>query len=78
MQVPEPERPHMPNSFGFSISTVALLWIWLPGPVARFGRGNHAAGLKFGDCLTYALPDVAREPQLFKGIDFTLTDVQVA
>lgn len=44
----------------------------------RFGKGNHAAGLNFGDCFAYALSDVAREPLLFKGKDFALTDVQVA
>lgn len=44
----------------------------------RFGKGNHAAGLNFGDCFAYALSDVTREPLLFKGTDFTLTDVRAA
>jgi ribonuclease VapC len=42
---------------------------------SRFGKGRHAAGLNFGDCFTYALAKVRREPLLFKGTDFTQTDV---
>ena len=44
----------------------------------RFGRGNHAAALNYGDCFAYALAVVTREPLLFKGEDFALTDVAVA
>ena len=44
----------------------------------RYGKGNHTAGLNFGDCFAYALAEAAREPLLFKGEDFTLTDIEVA
>lgn len=44
----------------------------------RFGKGNHPAGLNFGDCFSYALAETAREPLLFKGEDFALTDVEAA
>ena len=44
----------------------------------RFGRGNHPAGLNFGDCFAYALAEVTGEPLLFKGGDFALTDVHTA
>ena len=44
----------------------------------RFGKGNHPTGLNFGDCFAYALAQAAREPLLFKGQDFALTDVEVA
>ena len=44
----------------------------------RFGKGNHPAGLNFGDCFAYALAEVTQEPLLFKGEDFSLTDVEVA
>ena len=44
----------------------------------RFGKGNHPAGLNFGDCFAYALAEATREPLLFKGGDFPLTDVQTA
>ena len=41
----------------------------------RFGRGKHPARLNFGDCMAYALALSAREPLLFKGNDFSHTDV---
>jgi ribonuclease VapC len=42
---------------------------------ARFGRGRHPAGLNFGDCFAYALSMTSGEPLLFKGRDFSQTDV---
>ena len=44
----------------------------------RFGKGNHPAALNFGDCFAYALAETTREPLLFKGRDFALTDIDVA
>ena len=44
----------------------------------RFGKGNHPAGLNFGDCFAYALAETTGEPLLFKGADFALTDVAAA
>ena len=44
----------------------------------RFGKGNHAAGLNFGDCFAYALAEITGEPLLYKGEDFALTDVKSA
>ncbi len=41
----------------------------------EFGKGNHPAALNLGDCLAYALSQMTREPLLFKGQDFTHTDV---
>jgi len=44
-----------------------------------FGRGSgHPAGLNFGDCFSYALAKQRGEPLLFKGNDFSQTDVLVA
>lgn len=44
-----------------------------------FGRGSgHAARLNFGDCFAYALARERGEPLLFKGADFSHTDVEVA
>ena len=43
-----------------------------------FGRGNHPAGLNFGDCFAYALSVDKGEPLLFKGDDFSQTDVRPA
>ncbi|KQT43148.1 hypothetical protein ASG43_16735 [Aureimonas sp. Leaf454] len=45
----------------------------------RFGKGRgHPAQLNFGDCFSYALA-VARDlPLLYKGNDFTHTDIRSA
>ena len=44
----------------------------------RFGKGNHPAGLNFGDCFAYALAHTSKEPLLFKGEDFSRTDIEAA
>jgi len=44
-----------------------------------FGKDSaHPAGLNFGDCFAYALATARREPLLFKGDDFSHTDVAIA
>ena len=43
----------------------------------NFGKGRHAAGLNYGDCFSYALAHSSGEPLLFKGQDFSKTDVRV-
>ena len=42
---------------------------------SRFGKGRHPAGLYYGDCFSYALAMVLREPLLYKGQDFGQTDI---
>jgi len=44
----------------------------------RFGQTRHPAGLNFGDCFAYALAATSREPLLFKGDDFSRTDIRPA
>ncbi len=41
----------------------------------RFGKGRHPAALNFGDCFSYALAKLRDEPLLFKGDDFSKTDL---
>lgn len=43
-----------------------------------FGKGRHKAGLNFGDCFAYALAKATGEPLLFKGKDFSQTDIKTA
>jgi ribonuclease VapC len=44
-----------------------------------FGKtSGHPAKLNFGDCFSYALAKSLGEPLLFKGQDFSLTDVKPA
>ncbi len=44
----------------------------------KFGKGRHAANLNFGDCFSYALAKAYDAPLLFKGHDFSQTDVKRA
>ena len=45
----------------------------------KFGRGSgHPARLNLGDCFAYALAKTRREPLLFKGDDFSKTDIEAA
>ena len=41
----------------------------------RYGKGRHPARLNLGDCFTYALAKQTGEHLLFKGNDFTKTDL---
>lgn len=43
--------------------------------MVRFGRTRHPAALNFGDCFAYALSKTSGEPLLFKGDDFSRTDI---
>lgn len=43
----------------------------------RYGKGRHPASLNYGDCFSYALAKLANEPLLFKGNDFSQTDIRV-
>ena len=42
----------------------------------KYGKGNHPAGLNIGDCCAYALAKYSGEPLLFKGKDFSRTDIR--
>lgn len=44
----------------------------------RYGRGRHPAGLNYGDCFSYALARLTEEALLFKGNDFSKTDIRAA
>ena len=44
----------------------------------RYGKGRHPAGLNFGDCASYALAKTRGLPLLFKGNDFSKTDLVAA
>lgn len=45
---------------------------------ARFGKGVHPAKLNMGDCFAYACARTNGVPLLFKGDDFSLTDIEPA
>ena len=43
----------------------------------RYGKGRHPAGLNYGDCFAYALAKQSGLPLLFRGNDFSQTDIGV-
>lgn len=44
----------------------------------RFGKSRHPAALNFGDCFAYACAWQAGVPLLYKGDDFSRTDIETA
>ncbi|KSV72108.1 type II toxin-antitoxin system VapC family toxin [Sinorhizobium sp. GW3] len=44
----------------------------------RYGKGRHPASLNYGDCFSYALAALSGEPLLYKGNDFSQTDIEAA
>ena len=48
------------------------------GAYVRYGTGRHAARLNLGDCMVYGLAKLTGEPLLFKGQDFSVTDLAAA
>ena len=65
---------------GFAIEPVTEAQARIAREAYRdFGRGSgHPARLNFGDCFAYALAKAMNEPLLFKGDDFTSTDITSA
>jgi ribonuclease VapC len=42
-----------------------------------FGKGRHPAALNLGDCCSYALAHSSGEALLFKGNDFSKSDIRI-
>lgn len=66
---------------GFGISVVSIdgeQALLAREAYKTYGKGNHPARLNLGDCFAYALSKARREPLLFKGEDFRMTDVEAA
>ncbi len=41
----------------------------------RYGKGRHPAALNLGDCCAYAAATLTNQKLLFKGADFSKTDI---
>ena len=58
--------------------TLEMFWV-AQEAFNRFGKGKgHPAQLNFGDCFSYAVAKFHNLPLLFKGGDFSLTDIHPA
>lgn len=44
----------------------------------RYGKGRHPARLNMGDCFSYACARDLKAKLLFKGNDFSQTDIEIA
>lgn len=44
----------------------------------QYGKGRHPAKLNFGDCFAYACARHFGQTLMFKGADFTQTDIEAA
>lgn len=42
----------------------------------HYGKGRHTAALNYGDCMSYALAKVCDEELMYKGEDFSQTDIK--
>jgi ribonuclease VapC len=51
---------------------------WARHARLTYGIGRHPARLNFGDCFAYALAKTTGEPLLYKGDDFSQTDIVAA
>lgn len=68
---------HMLFELGLVIEVVTLTEAWIAGEAyRRFGKGKHPAKLNYGDCFSYALAKSLDLPLLFKGNDFSQTDIR--
>ena len=43
----------------------------------QYGKGRHPSGLNFGDCFSYGLAKAKDDMLLFKGNDFSKTDIKI-
>lgn len=60
------------------VSIVPEIWKGALAAHDRFGKGKHPARLNFGDCFAYACARHYKQPLMFKGGDFALTDIEAA
>lgn len=65
------------RALGIQLEPVSIAQATIAREAYRdFGKGSgHKAALNFGDCLSYALAKEMGEPLLFKGDDFSHTDL---
>ncbi|MCC8977026.1 type II toxin-antitoxin system VapC family toxin [Bradyrhizobium brasilense] len=68
------------------LALVEIEMVAVPPPAARialdafdrYGKGRHPARLNFGDCFAYACARHLGQPLMFKGGDFSQTDIEAA
>ena len=67
------------GALGITISEVTLEQANLAVTAfLRYGKGRHRASLNLADCFSYALAKSRNAPLLYKGDDFSQTDIAAA
>jgi ribonuclease VapC len=67
------------DGFGFTVVAITAASAQrVAAAYARWGKGNHIAGLNFGDCFSYEVAKQHDCPLLYIGQDFSRTDVKGA
>ncbi len=67
------------RTFSFTLFPIAERELELAlDAYALFGKGRHPAALNMGDCFAHACAKANGARLLFKGEDFTLTDIESA
>lgn len=65
------------SSLRFEIVPVTVVQVHIARRAFReYGKGRHRACLNLGDCFSYALARETGQPLLFKGNDFSQTDLE--
>jgi ribonuclease VapC len=73
------EIDHLLSTLGVSIATLTPDQAQIARQAYEtYGKGRHPARLNIGDCFAYALAKSRREPLLYKGSDFSQTDIEAA
>lgn len=71
------EISELAGAIGLEFEPVTLAQARLAGEAyRRFGKGRHQAALNYGDCFAYALAKELDLPLLYKGNDFSRTDIR--
>ena len=77
------KRPTLEHYFEQLMTELSIKFVAVDEDLARmardayrkYGKGHHPVRLNFGDCFSYALAKQTGEPLLFKGNDFSQTDI---
>lgn len=73
------EMRRLIDGLGFEVTSVtAAQAAMIAEAYDRWGKGQHSAGLNYGDCFAYALAKERNCPLLFVGQDFARTDISIA
>lgn len=72
----EPDIASLFEILGIEVVDFSADYVRLAQEAFRtYGKGRHCAALNFGDCFSYALSKATGEPLLYKGNDFSQTDI---